>query len=312
MPWSTNSAAFELMMFPPNFLPMPLVSVVMPSYQQARFICESIDSVLSQSYPNVELIVADGGSRDDTVAILQRRAEQDPRLRWFSRPDRGPAHAINDALQLVRGTIIGWLNSDDLYTAGAILRAVDALAADPALLMVYGHGQHVDAASAVLDDYPTLPPSTPIARFKEGCYICQPTMFMQRTAQVLLGKLDEEFKASFDFDYWLRAFTFFQSRIGFVDAVQAYSRLHEDCITLRLRQTVALEGMRLLAHHLGSAPKEWLLTYFDELMLHAPASSEIENMRQHALDMINTATPWMTAGEKNELETAITRRLHGI
>ncbi len=244
----------------------PFVSVLMPTLNQVCFINAAIDSVLGQDYPLIELIVADGGSTDGTLDVLKNRQATDARLRWFSQPDNGPAEAINNALSKSRGTIIGWLNSDDLYTEAAISRAVQALQLDSSLLMVYGLGQHVDAAGVYLSNYPTLPPETFIKQFAEGCFICQPTVFFRRTMPVLLGKLDEHLKTAFDFDYWLRAFSAFQNRIGFVNQVQAYSRLHDDCITLKMRRRVTLEGMQVLATYLGSAPKEWLLTYINEVL----------------------------------------------
>jgi len=86
-----------------------LVSVVMPSLNQARFIDAAIDSVLNQDYPNIELIFADGGSDDGTVDLLKNRQAVDGRIRWFLRKDDSPAEAINAALALVRGTIMNRL-----------------------------------------------------------------------------------------------------------------------------------------------------------------------------------------------------------
>ena len=281
---------------------LPLVSVVMPSLNQARFIDAAIDSVLNQDYPNIELIVADGGSDDGTLDLLKNRQAIDSRIRWFSRKDNGPAEAVNAALSQVRGTIVGWLNSDDLYALGAVGRAVDALQENPRWLMVYGHGQHVDGDGKPLNDYPTLPPTTPLTQFAEGCFICQPTVFFRRSMCLLLGKLDENLKASFDFDYWLRAFLVFQYRIGFVSEVQAYSRLHEDCITLRMRRTVALEGMQVLARHLGSAPKEWLLTYVNELLAMQPSQQGVGDLKKHVIDTLAVARPWLKQDDLRELE----------
>lgn len=289
----------------------PLVSVVMPSMNQPEFIDEAISSVLSQDYPNVELIVADGGSRQDTLDILAKRHQEDSRLRYFSRRDRGPAHALNEAMGTVNGSIIGWLNSDDLYAPGAINRAMTVLAEQPQLLMVYGHGKHVDEHGEPIGDYRTLPPSTPVSRFNEGCFICQPTMFFRRSAHILLGPLDEKLKAAFDFEYWLRAFCAFPERIGFVDEVQAMSRLHDGCITMRLRRTVALEGMQVLARHLGTAPKEWLLTYSDELLAQQPQDRGFDNVSAHLREAASIAAAWMTSKEQTELETALARRLYG-
>lgn len=285
--------------------PQPLVSVIMPSLNQARFIGASIDSVLGQDYRQIELIVADGGSNDGTVQLLKQRAVEDSRLRWFSEPDTGPANALNKALARVRGTVVGWLNSDDVYTPGSLHRAVAALEANPAWLMLYGHGTHIDGDGKLLDNYPTLPPSTPIARFSEGCFICQPTVFSRRSMWLLLGKLDENLKAAFDFEYWLRAFLAFQDRIGFMDAVQAHSRLHDGCITMRLRRTVALEGMQVLARHLGSAPKEWLLTYVNELLAMPPGEQNVGDLKQHLTDTLAVVKPWLTQGDLRELEFQI-------
>ena len=250
------------------------VSVVMPSLDQRRFLAAAIDSVLGQDHAALELIVADGGSTDGTVAYLAERAAEDERLRWFSEPDTGPAQALNRALARTRGTIVGWLNSDDLYAAGALSRAVAAFSAHPDWIMVYGEGRHVDASGDVIGAYPTRPPAEPIERFADGCFICQPTVFFKKTMHILLGDLDEELGAAFDFDYWLRAFRHFPGRIGFVEAVQAMSRLHDDCITMKMRRRVAVEAVRVVARHLGSAPVHWLTTYVEETLAQPPAECD--------------------------------------
>lgn len=268
----------------------PLVSVVMPSFNQADFLEASVASVLDQDYQHLELIVADGGSTDNSVALLQQLAAADKRLRWFSEPDNGPAEAINRALSRVRGVVIGWLNSDDLYTPGAISRAVAALQAQPELLMLYGHGRHINAAGQPLDDYPTRPPPQPLQSFALSCFICQPTVFFRRSMYVLLGPLDETLKTSFDFDYWLRAFRLFHSRIGFVNALQAYSRLHDSCITVQQRRTVALEGVQLMARHLGKASGHWLLGYRDELLSGKAVLPEGCTIEQELADLLQEAS----------------------
>lgn len=290
---------------------LPLVSVVMPSLNQARFIEAAIDSVLGQDYPNIELIVADGGSTDGTLRILKRRAALDKRLRWFAGPDSGPANALDKALMRVRGTVVGWLNSDDLYMPGAIQRAISALQDNPGWVMVYGHGQYVDASGQWLNDYPALPPSMPVQQFAEGCFICQPTVFFRRTMALLLGKLDESLKTAFDFDYWLRAFQAFPGRIGFVDAVQAHSRLHGDCITLRQRRLVAFEGMQLLAKYLGHAPKEWLLTYAIESLREVHSPSEKAALQADVAELREKTEQWIATDDLAELDQELVR-LFGV
>nr|WP_246317662.1 glycosyltransferase [Hyphomicrobium methylovorum] len=260
----------------------------MPTLNQGRFIKQSIESVLTQDYSELELVVADGGSSDNTHGLLTDMSTADPRLRWSSQRDTGPAEALNRALRGVQGTIVGWLNSDDLYTPGAIQSAVNAFAAQPDWIMTYGHGEHVDEEGTVLAPYPTLRPDGPIERFSNGCFICQPTVFFQRSMYLLLGALDNNLKASFDFDYWLRAFRAFQDRIGFIDAVQAQSRLHDACITKTARRTVALEGVRVVARHMGTAPTHWFVTYIEELLHQAPPEGDghIEEQLRTALDEV--------------------------
>lgn len=280
---------------------VPMVSVVMPSMNQAGFIEAAMESVLGQPYPRVELIVADGGSRDGTLGLLAERQARDPRLRWFSGPDRGPAQALNKALRQARGTIIGWLNSDDLYTPGAIPRAVSALESHGDWLMVYGHGLHIDARGVPLDDYPTLLPTTPVSWFANGCFICQPTVFFRRTLFLLLGGLDEELMVAFDFEYWLRAFRFVPQRIGFVDVLQAESRLHQDCITRKLRRNVTLESMKVLARHLGQAPGLWLRTYLEEVLAMHAQGVGVNGLRQDLLATVQEAAPWMDPDQVRKL-----------
>jgi hypothetical protein len=272
---------------------LPLVSIVMPSLNQAGFVVVAVQSVLSQSYEHLELIVADGGSTDGTLALLHQQQGLDSRLRWMSAPDTGPADALNKALPSARGTIVGWLNSDDLYAEGAIDRAVQALVARRDWLMVYGQGQHIDGAGLVLGRYPTVAPPVPITQFANGCHICQPTVFFRRSMFVLLGPLDQGLKAAFDFDYWLRAFAAFPGRIGFVDALQAQSRLHPDCITLRMRRTATLEAMQVVARHLGHAPGVWLLAYVRELLAMPPSERKVGDLAAHVAEMLALATAWM-------------------
>src|SRR5215211_5618923 len=118
------------------------VSVVMPSYNQARFIRAAIDSVLSQHYNALDLLVMDGGSTDGTVDILSSYGD---RLTFVSQRDHGQSDAINQGLRRVEGDIVCWLNSDDLFTPKAILNVVNAFDHRPDVEFVYGKGWNIDA-----------------------------------------------------------------------------------------------------------------------------------------------------------------------
>nr|WP_321509808.1 glycosyltransferase family 2 protein [uncultured Hyphomonas sp.] len=288
----------------------PLVSVVMPSFNQANFIERSVESVLAQEYPNVELIVGDGGSRDGTVEVLKRLSGKYPRLRWFSEPDNGPADALNKALTRATGEYVGWLNSDDLYTPGAIRRAISAFRENPDWIMCYGHGEHVDKNGEFLERYPTRTPDVGIVGFVDGCFICQPSMFFKQAMYLLLGPLDETQKTSFDYEYWLRAFQAFPGRIGFVDAVQAQSRLHDECITMRMRRTVAMEGVQLSYAYFGRATLHWLTTYIEDVSKLPDNERGFANLSEHVKQIGKELAPILEPDQVAWLDEMI-RRLPG-
>lgn len=237
----------------------------MPSLNSGKFLQAAVNSVLRQP-ECLELLIADGGSLDNSLSQLEQWASNDPRIRIISRRDNGPADALNQAFRAARGTLIGWLNTDDFYAPGALARAVASLSANPDWLMVYGEADHIDGDGEIITSYPTEQPSTGISSFNSGCFICQPSVVFRRSMGVLLGPFNEQLRTAFDFDYWLRAFAAFPDRIGYVPAVQAFSRLHGTTITSSQRQRVAIEAMQLLANQFGTAPPHWLFTAAEELL----------------------------------------------
>ena len=96
---------------------IPLISIITPSFNQARFLRRTIDSVLAQDYPHVECIVIDGGSTDDSIAVLRSYGD---RIRWIAEPDRGQSDAINKGFARCHGAIRAYLNSDDVLWPGAL------------------------------------------------------------------------------------------------------------------------------------------------------------------------------------------------
>jgi hypothetical protein len=188
---------------------------------------------------------------------------------------------------------------------GALSRAIAAFNEHPEWLLLYGQGEHVDVAGQPLGLYPTLPPTTPIEAFTEGCFICQPTVFFRRTLPVLLGKFDQELKCAFDFDYWLRAFKSVPERIGFIDVLQAQSRLHEQCITIRQRRGVMLEGMQVLHRHLGRVSANWVRTYRDELISGKASVDGGKSMCDMALELLDSAQEYLTLQDQQTLRDEI-------
>ena len=122
-------------------MPTPLVTIVTPSYNQGRFIRATIESVLSQDYGAIEYIVMDGGSTDNTAAVVR---EYSSRLKWISEKDRGQSDAINKGFRMAKGEIVSWLNSDDFILPGAVSLAVKAFERQPEIMAVYGEGYLID------------------------------------------------------------------------------------------------------------------------------------------------------------------------
>lgn len=181
----------------------PRVSVVTPSYNQGQFIEETIRSVLLQGYPNLEYIIIDGGSTDGTVDIIRK---YEPWLAyWVSEADRGQSHAINKGWQRATGEVLAYLNSDDFYLPGAIVRAVETLFADQAAALVYSDGRWIDEnnrflklqQSGPLDARKLLSDASPVG-------IPQPTAFMRREAVQIVGWVDENLHMAMDYDLWVK------------------------------------------------------------------------------------------------------------
>lgn len=274
----------------------------MPTLNQAPFIAESVASVMSQGVESLELVVADGGSTDGTLGILATLAAEHPgRLRWSSAPDAGPAQAVNAAVARARGAIVGWLNSDDLYTPGAVPRALQAFARQPDAVMVYGEAEHVDAQGKRIGAYPTRGPTAPLADWVDGCHICQPSAFFRRETFSALDGLDTSLRAAFDYEFWLRLLKAYPGRIGYVSEVQAKSRLHAGAITLRFRERVALEGMQVVHRHLGPAPAHWLLTHFAELQAEHPFEAEVVDLVAHLHRLVQQAAGCLAPDSKQAL-----------
>ncbi len=281
----------------------PVVSVVMPTLNQADFIAESVESVMTQGVERLELIVSDGGSSDGTLGVLAGLTEKfGGRLRWYSAPDSGPADAVNAAVARARAPIIGWLNSDDLYAPGAVRRALSYLESRPADVMVHGESEHVDLHGRRIGRYPSRGPDTPLAEFADGCHVCQPSAFFRREAFDALGGLDTSLKAAFDFDLWLRLFKAFPGRYGYIGEVQAFSRLHAGAITLRMRERVTLEGIEVVGRHLGAAPLHWLLTHAEELVADHPFRTPGEDLPSHLRNLLQRVSHRLQPDAAAQLE----------
>lgn len=126
----------------------PTISIIVPSFNQGRYIGETIQSVLDQGIDDLQLIVMDGGSTDETVSVLKKYGDKIDV--WRSEPDGGQTDAINKGMKFARGDIIGWINSDDVYTRGALKKVLSVFERHPEVDVVHGDRLLLDAASDVV------------------------------------------------------------------------------------------------------------------------------------------------------------------
>jgi glycosyltransferase involved in cell wall biosynthesis len=231
------------------------VTVVTPSFNQGRFIGRTLASVASQSGADIEHLVMDGASTDETLALLRQTSSP---VRWQSEPDRGQAHAVNKGLHAGSGEIIGWLNSDDIYYPGAIAQVVAYFAANPQDDVVYGMADHIDLDDHAFERYPTQPWN--LERLKQYCFICQPALFLRRRVVERYGYLDESLHYCMDYEYWMRLGCA-GARFGYIEHKLAGSRLYAENKTLASRLPVHAEINGMLKEKLGRVPARWLVNY---------------------------------------------------
>lgn len=180
----------------------PLVSIVTPSYNQGKFVEQTIQSVLAQDYPNIEYIIMDGGSTDDTLSII--RKYQDKISKWASEPDGGQSNAINKGWRMARGDILAWLNSDDMYPPGAVSSAVSALLKIPAVGMVFGDSYLIDAQGKFISRYSSKNKNGYRKGMPVEHDIPQPAVFIRKRALQEVGFLNEDLNYCMDYELYMR------------------------------------------------------------------------------------------------------------
>lgn len=187
----------------------PSISIVTPSYNQAQFIRETIDSVLNQNYPNLEYWVIDGGSTDGTVDILKSYGKK---IKWVSEKDKGQTEAINKGFAKCHGEILAYLNSDDAYLPNTLHTVAEHFQAHPESQWLTGDyfiiDEHGRKFQSFVANYKKLLRRRPsFASLAVANYIAQPSTFWRAAAAQEVGTFNEKWRYCMDFDYWLRLFT---------------------------------------------------------------------------------------------------------
>lgn len=217
----------------------PLVSVVTPSFNQARYLETTIRSVLGQDYPRLEYLIVDGGSTDGSVEVIRRYAG---RLAWWvSEPDRGQADGINKGLRRARGDIVAWLNSDDAYAPGAVRAAVAAFRRHPEAGLVFGDALSIDAAGRAFHTLKAGPWG--LEALMTFHILTQPAVFMRREVAAAVGFLDEDFHFLLDHRLWLKIAA--RAEMVYVPAVWAFARYHTEAKNAARAAEFGDEALRL-------------------------------------------------------------------
>jgi GT2 family glycosyltransferase len=219
---------------------MTLVSIITPSYNQAPYLEQTMQSVLEQDYPRIEYIVVDGGSTDNSAAIIEKYADR--LAYWISEKDSGQAEAINKGFARANGEIVAWLNSDDYYMLNTISFVVRCFEQNPDVVMVYGDMFAVDGEGQTIN----------VLKYKQLsledllCFqiIGQPSVFFRRSALEKTGPLEPNFHFMLDHHLWIRLAQ--QGRILHVPQVWSAARYHPQAKNRARAAEFGREAFRVL------------------------------------------------------------------
>ena len=228
---------------------LPRISVIVPSFQQARFLERTIRSILNQNYPATEILVIDGGSTDGSVEILRKF---DRHLAyWCSEADAGQADALNKGLAKATGEIVGWQNSDDIYLPGAFAAAAAAFRKDPSLDLLHGNILVIDDRDRPLDEWRYVPLHRKALSYQWNLLSNQ-SVFWRRISP-RIGRFDPAFQFCMDYDFFERAVSA-GARARFLPAFLGAVRMHTESKTSRMRERGSEEEARIRARHGAPGP----------------------------------------------------------
>ncbi len=238
---------------------MKTISIITPSYNQGQFLEDCIHSVINQNYANLEYIIIDGGSTDNSLEIIKKY--QTNLTYWVSEPDHGQAEAINKGLRHATGEIVAWLNSDDFYLPHALEHVAQAYQATPTAPFYFGNGLRVDQHGQ-----PKRPHFPKTVIFNQEAllfglnYILQPATFIRRESLEKVGYLDTNLHYGLDTDLWLRLSTLGEPAT--IESQLAVSREYSSTKTA-LGSFNRIEELRQIAeNHSGKAITPGIICYF--------------------------------------------------
>jgi len=274
----------------------PLVSIVTPSYNQGRFIEETILSIKNQTYPNIEHIICDAVSTDGALDVI-RKHDGTYNLRWVSEPDKGQADAINKGFDMAQGEIVTWINSDDIYvTRDAVRKIVDAFRSYPSADVVTGNGIFMDTDGRWLFPAPRWNKSRICYKhLRYANYLVQPSTFFRRHV-LQQCRCDTTFYYVFDWDLFIcvaRKFNLLP-----IDDLICGFRLHPASKTFASSTRLAAEKREVLRRHLGAASPQHIIFSLYHAMFRASdiLPRPVRGVAQRALHRVSAGISLLTLG----------------
>jgi glycosyltransferase involved in cell wall biosynthesis len=217
------------------------ISIVTPSFNQASFLQATIESVFAQSHPNVEYIIMDGGSTDNSLEIIKKHAGR--LAYWQSEKDSGQANAINQGWKRATGDVLSYLNSDDLLLPNALSTIAEAFEKNPDIHVIYGDAILIDSSGQKIADLFSHPfePQQVLTTWEDP--IVQASAFVRRSVLERFGGFDESFHFCLDFEYWVRIFD--QAKLLHIPIRLSAIRLHSASKTSTAEVRQASELLRI-------------------------------------------------------------------
>ncbi len=212
-------------------------SLIVPSFNQGRFIEDMIRSVVTQGWPGLELIIIDGGSADDTLDIV--RKYESSIAYWISEPDRGQADAINKGLRRATGEIVTWFSADDVYAHGIFAAIHDAWRRNPRAIYAAPVANLHARGRQILIRPRGLSLENVVQYWRRRSLWHDPGLFWSRAVIDAVGEIDASLHYAFDYDYLARALQRFS--VEYVDHVAAGFRLHRDSKTISQTEQMMAE-----------------------------------------------------------------------
>ncbi len=231
----------------------PKISIVTPSYNQGKFIEETIRSVLLQGYPNLEYIIVDGGSTDNTIDVIKKYESY---LKyWVSEPDRGQSHALNKGIDHVTGDVFTFVNSDDLLVPNALQRVSNHFC-DPAFSWVFSGGLlQVDECGKLLREITDLPSISWEELVMAKRYQPQSGTFWRTQAFDVVGRFREDLHYFFDQEFFIRLLMHYQLKTA--EGIFTQVRFHSEAKSYQSNLSCSKEKHDVLLEFLPKVQTDW-------------------------------------------------------